>query len=114
MDNATRRSTAPAMDARGAARGRRSFAGFAACLAAAFALLAASPTAQAQDVKLRIGHFPNVTHVQALVARNMERQGRPWFSPDRLGSPGLKVEWYVYNAGPSAMEAIFADTLDLT
>jgi NitT/TauT family transport system substrate-binding protein len=61
---------------------------------------------------IRIGHFPNVTHVQALVARNFDRQGREWFSA-RLGS-GLKVEWYTYNAGPSAMEAIFANTLDLT
>ena len=26
----------------------------------------------------------------------------------------MKLEWYVYNAGPSAMEAIFADTVDLT
>ncbi|HZW48061.1 MAG TPA: ABC transporter substrate-binding protein [Microvirga sp.] len=61
---------------------------------------------------LRVGHFPNITHVQALVARAMERQGKNWFA-DRLG-PGVKIEWYVYNAGPSAMEAIFARSLDLT
>jgi NitT/TauT family transport system substrate-binding protein len=29
--------------------------------------------AQAQELLLRVGHFPNVTHVQALVARNLER-----------------------------------------
>jgi NitT/TauT family transport system substrate-binding protein len=114
MDNAARRATAAVIDTRRAACGRRSVAGLAVCLAAASALLAAPPAALAQEAKIRIGHFPNVTHVQALVARNMERQGRPWFSPERLGSPGLKIEWYVYNAGPSAMEAIFADTLDLT
>ena len=34
-------------------------------------------------------------------------------SSERLG-PGVKIEWYVYNAGPSAMEAIFAKSLDLT
>jgi NitT/TauT family transport system substrate-binding protein len=66
----------------------------------------------AQSTTLRVGHFPNVTHVQALVARNFERQGREWFIA-RLG-PGVKVEWYAYNAGPSAMEAIFANSLDLT
>ena len=26
----------------------------------------------------------------------------------------MKIEWYAYNAGPSAMEAIFANSLDLT
>jgi NitT/TauT family transport system substrate-binding protein len=79
-----------------------------------FAILAlASSIAAAQaPATIRIGHFPNVTHVQALVARNFDRQGREWFSA-RLGA-GLKVEWYTYNAGPSAMEAIFANTLDLT
>ncbi len=67
---------------------------------------------RAQTTTLRVGHFPNVTHVQALVARNFERQGREWFVA-RLGS-GVKIEWYAYNAGPSAMEAIFANSLDLT
>jgi NitT/TauT family transport system substrate-binding protein len=83
-------------------------------LVVAIAVLAGAPAASAQDVMVRIGHFPNVTHVQALVARNLERQGRPWFTADRLGMPGLRIEWYVYNAGPSAMEAIFANTVDLT
>ncbi len=66
----------------------------------------------AQDLTIRIGHFPNVTHAQALVARNFERQGRSWFA-NRLG-PKIRVEWYAYNAGPSAMEAIFAESIDLT
>jgi len=69
--------------------------------------------ARAQESRLRVGHFPNVTHVQALVARNLERQGRPWFNAERLGRP-VRVEWYVYNAGPSAMEAVFAHAIDLT
>lgn len=66
----------------------------------------------AEDVAIRIGHFPNVTHAQALVARNFERQGRNWFA-DRLG-PNIRVQWYAYNAGPGAMEAIFAESIDLT
>src|ERR1700730_2143650 len=61
---------------------------------------------------LRVGHFPNVTHAQALVAHHLSRQGKGWFE-ERLG-PGVKLEWFVYNAGPSAMEAIFAATVDLT
>jgi NitT/TauT family transport system substrate-binding protein len=28
--------------------------------------------------------------------------------------PDIKIEWYIYNAGPSAMEAIIADSIDLT
>lgn len=81
-------------------------------LLAALTLLAAHAPAWAQGKVLRVGHFPNITHVQALVARAMERQGKNWFA-DRLG-PDVKIEWYVYNAGPSAMEAIFARSLDLT
>ena len=53
-----------------------------------------------------------MTHVQALVARNFERLNKSWFE-ERLG-PNVKVEWYVYNAGPSAMEALFADAIDVT
>lgn len=59
---------------------------------------------------LRFGHFPNITHVQGLVAHQLSRQGRGWFEP-RLG---VGVEWFVYNAGPSATEAIFAHSLDVT
>lgn len=68
-------------------------------------------TACGEGITLRVGHFPNITHVQALVARNFERQGRSWFAA-RIGQD-VKVEWYAYNAGPSAMEAIFAGSLDL-
>lgn len=75
------------------------------------AILAPAPQAMAQTT-LRIGHFPNITHVQALVAHNLSRNGKGWFE-QRLGS-NVKIEWYVYNAGPSAMEAIFAKSIDLT
>jgi sulfonate transport system substrate-binding protein len=68
-------------------------------------------TAQAETI-LRVGLFPNVTHAQALVAKNLSTEGQGWFE-QRLG-PGTKIEWFVYNAGPSAMEAIFAGSLDLT
>jgi NitT/TauT family transport system substrate-binding protein len=68
-------------------------------------------SASAETV-LRVGHFPNITHAQGLVAHNLSRQGKGWFE-ERLG-PGTKIEWFVYNAGPSAMEAIFAQSIDLT
>ena len=81
-------------------------------IAAMSFLTAAVTPVEAQELTVRVGHFPNITHVQALVARNLERQGQGWFEA-RLG-PGVKVAWYAYNAGPSAMEAIFAESLDLT
>lgn len=60
---------------------------------------------------IRMGCFPNVTHVQALVARNMSRHGEGWF--ERY-LPEYQFEWYTYNAGPTAMEALFGKTVDLT
>jgi NitT/TauT family transport system substrate-binding protein len=75
-----------------------------------FALVLTLP-ARAETV-LRVGHFPNITHAQGVVAHALSRQGKGWFE-GRLG-PGTKVEWFVYNAGPSAMEAIFAQSIDLT
>jgi NitT/TauT family transport system substrate-binding protein len=64
------------------------------------------------ETKIRVGHFPNITHAQGVVAHALSRQGKGWFE-QRLG-PGTKIEWFVYNAGPSAMEAIFAKSIDLT
>jgi NitT/TauT family transport system substrate-binding protein len=59
---------------------------------------------------IRFGHFPNITHVQALVAHQLSRQGKGWFE-ERLGA---NIDWFIYNAGPSATEAVFARALDVT
>lgn len=75
------------------------------------ALFATTQLALAGET-IRVGHFPNVTHVQGLVAHHLSRTGHGWFE-ERLGQ-GVKVEWYVYNAGPSAIEAILAGSVDLT
>jgi NitT/TauT family transport system substrate-binding protein len=63
-------------------------------------------------VTLRVGHFPNVTHAQGVIGHGLSRQGKGWFE-ERLG-PDVKIEWYVYNAGPTAMDAISANAIDLT
>jgi len=73
-------------------------------------LVAAAPASS--ETKIRVGHFPNITHAQGLIAHALSRQGKGWFE-ERLG-PESKIEWFVYNAGPSAMEAIFAKSIDLT
>ena len=61
---------------------------------------------------VRAGHFPNVTHAQGVIGHALSRQGNGWFE-QRLG-PNVEIRWFVYNAGPSAMEGIFARSLDLT
>lgn len=76
-----------------------------------FALFTTAQLAVAGET-IRVGHFPNVTHVQGLVAHHLSRTGHGWFE-ERLGKDA-KVEWYVYNAGPSAIEAILAGSVDLT
>ena len=75
-------------------------------------IMTTDPSIATAGDTIRVGHFPNVTHVQALVAQHLSRSGRGWFE-QRLG-PDIKIEWYIYNAGPSAMEAIIADSIDLT
>ncbi|MDB6147644.1 MAG: aliphatic sulfonate transporter substrate-binding protein, partial [Spartobacteria bacterium] len=61
---------------------------------------------------VRFGHFPNITHAQGVIAHALSRQGKGWIE-ERLG-PGVQIQWYTYNAGPTAMEAIFARSLDVT
>src|SRR5437773_9999003 len=65
-----------------------------------------------QKITIRFGHFPNITHAQGVIAHALSRQGKGWFE-HRLG-PNVEIQWFTYNAGPSAMEAIFAESLDVT
>jgi NitT/TauT family transport system substrate-binding protein len=74
-------------------------------------LLASCADLFAQTV-FRVGHFPNVTHAQGLVGHALSRQGKGWFE-QRLG-PDVTIQWFVYNAGPSAIEAVLAKSIDLT
>lgn len=76
-------------------------------------LAAAFSHAVAQEkTVIRFGHFPNITHAQGVIAHALSRQGKGWFE-QRLG-PNVEIEWFTYNAGPSAMEAVFAGSLDIT
>lgn len=61
---------------------------------------------------LRVGFFPNITHAQAIIAREMARENTPWFE-SRLPE-GWKLEWVGFNAGPSAMESLITDSVDVT
>ena len=62
--------------------------------------------AGAQTV-LRVGAFPNITHPQAMVGKN-----NGWF--EKAMGPQVKIEWKSFNAGPSAIEALFAGAIDMT
>ena len=55
---------------------------------------------------IRVGHFPNITHAQAVVGR-----GNGWF--EKALGPSAKIQWTTFNAGPSAIEALFAGAIDL-
>jgi NitT/TauT family transport system substrate-binding protein len=77
---------------------------------AALALLGAGaacstkPSSASGSTTLRLGYFANVTHATALVG--MER--------GTFAAKVGKVETQVFNAGPAAVEAIFAGAIDAT
>ena len=66
-----------------------------------------SQTGWTKDSKtaLRVGHFPNLTHAQAVIGR-----ANVWFQT-RVSVP---IEWQHFNAGPSAIEALLAGALDMS
>lgn len=53
---------------------------------------------------VRIGHFPNLTHAQAVYARANGHFAK---------TVGADIEWTSFNAGPSAIEALFSNAIDL-
>lgn len=66
----------------------------------------------AEKTVIRVGHFPNITHAQAVIGHQLTRQQRGWFEKE-LG-PDVVVQWFVYNAGPGAMEGILTNSIDMT
>src|SRR5882757_1017646 len=73
---------------------------------AAIFLLFLGITASAQTV-IHVGAFPNITHAQAMVGK-----ANGWFEK-RMG-PKVTIDWKTFNAGPSAIEALFAGAIDMT
>jgi sulfonate transport system substrate-binding protein len=60
----------------------------------------------AQSV-IRVGAFPNITHAQAMVGK-----ANGYF--EKAMGPGVKIDWKGFNAGPAAIEALFAGAIDMT
>jgi sulfonate transport system substrate-binding protein len=69
-------------------------------------VLAASFALNAQTV-IRVGAFPNITHAQPMIGK-----ANGWF--EKAMGPNIKIEWRSFNAGPSAIEALFAGAIDMT
>src|SRR6266478_4402243 len=91
----------------------RRLAGFLLAALCALVLTGCGPKPpETGKARLRIGHFPNITHAQGVIASQLSREKKGWFE-ERLG-PDVEIEWFTYNAGPSAIEAIFAGSIDLT
>jgi NitT/TauT family transport system substrate-binding protein len=67
----------------------------------------ATPPSAAGNVEVRLGYFPNLTHATALygVAKGL--------FADKLGDK-VTLTPTVFNAGPDAVEALFAGALDAT
>lgn len=78
-------------------------------ITAALAGLAAvlSAWGQGNATTIRVGAFPNVTHAQAMVGK-----ANGWF--EKAMGPQVKIQWTSFNAGPSAIEALFAGAIDMT
>ncbi len=65
------------------------------------------PTSGGEQVELRLGYFPNLTHATAIVGVNGGAFAQA------LG-PDVKLTTSTFNAGPEAVEALFGGALDAT
>lgn len=69
--------------------------------------LGATVALSAQTTVIRVGAFPNITHAQPMIGK-----ANGWF--EKAMGPNVKIEWRSFNAGPSAIEALFAGAIDMT
>jgi len=71
-----------------------------------FILIALVACESEENVQVRIGFFPNITHSQALV-------GKSNGAFEKAFGDDVIVSWLSFNAGPSEIEAIFANEVDI-
>lgn len=62
--------------------------------------------AQGNPTIVRVGAFPNITHPQPMVGK-----ANGYF--EKAMGPQVKIDWKTFNAGPSAIEALFAGAIDM-
>ena len=62
--------------------------------------------ASSQSRTLRIGYFPNLNHAQAVLGLQQEGDFQRILNANKSnGNDGVKIKSFVFNAGPSAIEA---------
>ncbi|MFZ0697434.1 MAG: ABC transporter substrate-binding protein [Nitrososphaeraceae archaeon] len=70
--------------------------------------------ASSQSRTLRIGYFPNLNHAQAVIGLQQEGDFQRILNANNSnGNDGVKIESFVFNAGPSAIEALFGGQIDV-
>jgi NitT/TauT family transport system substrate-binding protein len=63
---------------------------------------------------LRIGYFPNLNHAQAVIGLQQDGDFQKVLNANYSDTnKGVRIEPYVFNAGPSAIEALFGDQIDV-
>ena len=71
-----------------------------------FILVSNFAWAAPKTVKVRVGHFSNITHAQAVIGH-----ANRWFDENLF--PEAVIDWKIFNAGPSVVEALFSNQLDI-
>jgi len=59
-----------------------------------------------EKLTIRAWHFPDLVHASAIIGKNNG------VFKEALGKD-VKIKWFIFNAGPSAIEALFADEIDI-
>jgi NitT/TauT family transport system substrate-binding protein len=63
---------------------------------------------------LRIGYFPNLNHAQAVIGLQQDGDFQKVLNANYSDTnKGVRIEPYVFNAGPSAIEALFGGQIDV-
>src|ERR671921_229621 len=67
-----------------------------------------------QSRTLRIGYFPNLNHAQAVIGLQQDGDFQKTLKANSSDTnKGVRIESYVFNAGPSAIEALFGGQIDV-
>src|SRR5829696_9278953 len=67
-----------------------------------------------QSRTLRIGYFPNLNHAQAVIGLQQDGDFQKTLNANSSDTnKGVRIESYVFNAGPSAIEALFGGQIDI-
>ncbi|MDQ3975393.1 MAG: ABC transporter substrate-binding protein [Thermoproteota archaeon] len=67
-----------------------------------------------QSRTLRIGYFPNLNHAQAVIGLQQDGDFQKTLNANSSDTnKGVRIESYVFNAGPSAIEALFGGQIDV-